>query len=52
MTDVDAGTEAGGAGKEMDRKGCGVGGRGRRLRRKVADWPSSDDERADTCDSS
>ena len=29
--------------EEMDEKGCGVGGTGRRLRRKVADWPSSGD---------
>lgn len=29
--------------------GCGVGGRGRRLRRKV-DWPSSDGNGAKVCD--
>ena len=46
-----AGSEAGGTGKEMDRRGCGVGGRGRRLRRNVADWPSSDGVRAGVCDS-
>ena len=37
--------------EEMDEKGGEVGGTGRRLRRKVADWPSSDDERACVCDS-
>lgn len=29
--------------------GCGVGGR--RLRRKAVDWPSSEDEGANVCDS-
>ena len=49
---VDCGTdviEGGESCKEMDEKVCGVGGSGRRLRRKVADWPSSDDGRAGVC---
>ena len=29
--------------------GFGVGGRGRRLRRKVADWPSTGNEGAGVC---
>lgn len=41
-----------GAGMEMvGVTGCGVGGRGRRLRRKVADWPSSGNEGAGVGDS-
>ena len=46
---MSAGTEGGGTCKEMDEKGCVVGGRGRRLRRKVAEWPSSDDGRTGVC---